>query len=129
MLIPSVSTFETFPPEDFLLAAGWGDPQTPASLRPGDPKSREQQRPRPLTAPSVPHCCLPLSPPALPVKIYSVPHANAPGKICDEETRGIVHKYSQPYANNLKFIFLLFKEEKKSTHSVITSRFIEADIT
>lgn len=69
------------------------------------------------------------SPPLLSIKIYSVPHTNALGKICDEETRGIVHKYSQPYANNLRFIFLFFKEEKKSTHSMITSRFIEVDIT
>lgn len=67
--------------------------------------------------------------PTLPIKIYSVPHTNALVKYVMRKQGGIVHKYSQPYANNLKFIFLFFKEEKKSTHSMITSRFIEVDIT
>ena len=92
-----------------------GVPQRAASK----PEARGPRDPGPLTSQALdgsPVLELLSSPlhPTLPVKIYSVPHTNTLGKICDEETRGIVHKYSQPYANNLKFIFLFFKEEKKN---------------
>lgn len=114
MLIPSVLEFETFPPKHFFWVAGLRNPQTTA----GQPETKEPWDPRPLMSQAFdgypgPSTAFFPSPLALPIKIYAPPHTNALGKICDEETRRIVHKYSQPYANNLKFIFLFFKEEKK----------------